>query len=112
MNKHAMEGFRQEMTKLSVSLEDGAKGLGAGAIVGALLSAIGVETLHRLVSRNKDLAIITGAIMGAGALGGAGFLLGKKAPVAKVTPAPTPPPSGIFHGSPPPGTAIGGIRHI
>jgi len=111
MNKHTADGFRDEMTKMAVSFEDGAMGLGVGAVVGAALSAVGTDVLQRLIANNKNLAIITGAIMGAGALGSAGFLLGKGGTtVTNVTEAP--PANGVFHGPPPAGTPISSMRHI
>jgi len=114
MNKHVMHGFNDEMQKLSTSIEDGVKGLGVGAILGAIIAAVGTEALERLVTRNKDLAIITGAIMGAGAMGGAGFLLGGKGNPPQPVRLPIPPISGtdIYQGVPPVGTPISAIRHI
>jgi len=110
MNSDMLLGFQDEMQKLSASAEDGIKGLGVGAILGALVSAVGVEALEKLVTRNKDLAIITGAIMGAGALGGAGYLLGGKQSVTNATQAL--PPGVIIHGAPAPGTPVDSLRHM
>lgn len=114
MNKHVMQGFSDEMQKLSTSVEDGVKGLGVGAVIGAIIAAVGTEALERLVTRNKDLAIITGAIMGAGALGGAGFLLGGKnvPPPAVRHPMTSIPGIDIYQGDPPAGTPVSETRHI
>lgn len=113
MNSNMLAGFKDELEKSAGSFEEGVKGLGVGALVGAVLSAVGTEALEKLVTRNKDIAIITGAIMGAGALGGAGFLMGGiKDAVTNDTQPLTPPPGTIFHGAPPAGTPIGSMRHI
>ena len=104
MNNGMLLGFRDEMTKSATSVEDGAKGLGIGALLGLIVSTVGVEALEKLVTRNKDIAIATGAIMGAASMAGAGFLLGGKSDsVTNVTP----PPGGVFHGPPMPSS-----RHI
>jgi len=113
MNKHMLEGFQAEMEKQSVSLEEGAKGLGVGAIMGAILAAMGSKALERLVVRNKDAAILAGAIMGAGSMGSAGYLLGKDKPdVTTVTGQPAPPTGVVIHGAPAAGTPISSMRHI
>lgn len=81
-------GFKQEFEKLSTSMEDGAKGVAIGALVGAVLAGLSTEMLEKLISRNKDLAIITGAMMGAGGLGSAGYVLGGENNVVQPAQAP------------------------
>ena len=76
-NEHVFTGFQQELEKQSADLATGLQGLALGAAIGAAISGIGTKVLEKLIQRNRDLAVITGAIMGAGALGGAGFILGK-----------------------------------
>jgi len=113
MNKNMLAGFRTEMEKQAISLEEGVKGLGVGAIMGAILAAMGAKALERLVVRNKDAAILAGAIMGAGTMGSAGYLLGQpKQNVTNVTPPPAPPAGVVIHGAPPAGTPISSMRHI
>jgi len=77
-----LKGFYEELEKRSADLASGAEGLAIGALIGAALGGIGPLLLEKLISRNRDIAIATGALFGAGMLGAAGFVLGKKSPPA------------------------------
>ena len=77
LNEHALLGFHKELEKSAVSKETGLKGLALGAALGAGLTYMSADKLDEVVSENKMMAVIAGALIGAGLLGGAGYLLGK-----------------------------------
>lgn len=80
LNSHVLIGFRSEIEKIAVSSEMGLKGLAIGAALGAGLTYMSADKLEDVVSQNKTMAMIAGALIGAGVLGGAGYLLGKAKP--------------------------------
>ena len=109
MNSNHLLGFKQEIEKRSGDLKSGVEGLALGALLGAGLSALGTEALRRLVVRNRDIAIIAGAMMGGTMLGSAGFVLGgKNQPPAEPKPV-NPPP---YTPGPPVGVPLSSIRVI
>jgi hypothetical protein len=72
-----LKGFNAELQKLA-DVQTGAEGIAVGALIGAALGGVGPLLLERLISKNRDIAIAAGALFGAGVLGSAGFVLGKK----------------------------------
>jgi len=80
-----IKGFYDELEKQSADLQAGAEGVIFGALVGAALGGVGAVILEKLITRNRDIAIAAGALFGAGALGSAGFVLGKGKPGAAVS---------------------------
>ena len=76
LSEQSFLGFHEELEKNAADLTTGLQGLALGAALGAAVSGVGMHALEKLIQKNKQLAVIVGAIMGAGALGSAGFLLG------------------------------------
>jgi hypothetical protein len=93
--EHAFSGFQQELEKSSADIKTGIEGVALGAALGAAMSGLGAYTLEKIIRKNRNLAIIAGAIMGASTLGSAGFLLGKGS-----SPAPKSPVSNSLEGTP------------
>ncbi|MEN6550144.1 MAG: hypothetical protein ABFE07_29215 [Armatimonadia bacterium] len=79
LNAKLLAGFRAELEKAAeADPKTGLQGAALGAIIGALLGGVTPHILAKMLTRNADLAAILGAMTGAGGLGAAGFILGKK----------------------------------
>ena len=78
LSSSVLQGFRQELEKLGESRELGLKGLAIGAALGAGLTYMSADELDEAISKNKGLAVIAGALIGATLLGGAGYFLGRE----------------------------------
>jgi len=81
MEPNSLSGFRKELVKLAEpDPKAGLQGAALGAVVGAVIGGVSPLILSKMLSRNADLAAILGAIAGAGTLGSAAFLLGRRQP--------------------------------
>lgn len=86
LNEHSFLGFYKELEKTAVSTDTGLKGLALGAALGAGLTYMTADQLDDVVRENKTMAVITGALIGAGLMGGIGYFFGKKKPKQVINP--------------------------
>lgn len=79
LSRASLAGFRAELEKVSEGdPKTGVQGAALGALIGAILGGVSPHILAQMLKREAPLAALLGAMAGAGGLGAAGFLLGKK----------------------------------